>query len=371
MDKCLFKASALTLAVAAGSAQAALDDVRVHAFATLGVASMHGEADDTRYGLNSEYKADETLESVSRGAVQLAYDFNDKLSGTLQLLADRGREANGVELNIDWAYLAYQASDELALRAGQLRAPLFMLSETIDVGYSYVWVRPPQTYYQMVPFSSYYAVDALWNLELGQGSLLVQPFAGRAEEQEINAFGLDEVDLDAEDAYGVNLVYSFDYGSVRAGAFLADASLAQQNGPARLSNSDVAFYSAGYNLEYGNWLSIAEISTKDSVTGDSQGGAGEQIPEDDAWYLMVGHRFGDFTTHVTYAEASSSTDKGVQVGDQESVIVGLRYDWQPGVAVKFEYETIETTDGTNGAFTAAERGNRDAEIFTLAIDYVM
>ncbi len=371
MEKLVSKASVLCLAMAAASAQAALEDVRVHAFATLGVASMHGEDDSTRYGLNSEYKADETIESVSRGAVQLAYDFSDKLSGTLQVLADRGRESNGVELNVDWAYLAYQADDALALRAGQLRAPLFMLSETIDVGYSYVWVRPPQTYYQMVPFSSYYAVDALWNIELAAGSLLVQPFAGRAEEQEISVLGLEDVDLDAEDAYGVNLVYSFDYGSVRAGAFLADVTLAQQDGIASLDNSDVAFYSAGYSVEYGDWLSIAEISTKDTVAGEAQGLADEQIPEDDAWYLMVGHRCGDLTTHVTYAEASSSSDKGRQTGDQQSVIVGLRYDWRPGLAVKFEYETIETSSGTNGAFTAADLGNRDAEIFTLAIDYVM
>jgi opacity protein-like surface antigen len=386
MKKLTLKTTALSVAVGlvSAAAQADLDDVRINAFGTLGVASMHGEDDSTRFGLNSEYKADETIESVSRGAVQLGYNFSDNLSGTLQLIADRGREANGIEVNVDWAFLAYQVTDELAVRGGQLRLPIFMLSETIDVGYSYPWVRPPQTYYQMVPFSSYYGADALWTINLGDGDLLIQPFAGKAEEQEINFAGFENTDVDAEDGYGLNLVYNFEYGAVRAGFYSTTGTLVDTDSVNRLDESDVVFMSVGYNLEIGDWITIFEASKKDSVAGDVTGQFLSQVPEENAWYLMVGHRFGDFTPHITYAEHSTNTTQmaaGVQAiaGEQESLMLGLRWDVSPGVAVKFEYEDVETTGTFNGRFTGSaiappfnpDFGNRDAEIFTIAIDYVM
>ncbi len=383
----------MAVAAASGVAQASLDDVRVNAFATLGVASMHGEADSTRYGISSEYKADETIESVSRAAVQIGYDFTDKLSGTLQLIADRGREANGIEANVDWAFLTYQATDELGLRAGKLRVPLFIFSETIDVGYSYPWVRPPQTFYQVMPFSSFYAVDALWNVSLGNGDLLVQPFVGRAEEQDINFFGHENADIDGEELVGVNLSYSLDYGLIRAGVFnAADGSATLNDGPlvdftggqtAAVQDSEVTFMSAGYHLEFGNWLTVGEIGKQDTKAGKAKGALAaqgiDQILEEELMYLMVGHRFGDWLPHITYAKNSTTDSYVTGSGDQESIILGLRYDWKPGIALKFEYEDIETNNDYNGRFFGGEdisplrgnSGNRDAEIFTIAIDYVL
>ncbi len=389
MNKVTLRGSVLGLAVAmaSGVTQAGWDDVRVNAFATLGVASMHGEADSTRYGLNSEYKDGESVEAVSRGAVQLGYDFTDKLSGTLQLLADRGGDSSGVDLNVDWAFLTYQATDALALRGGKLRIPVFMFSETIDVGYSYPWVRPPQTFYQLMPFTSHYAVDALWNVSLGGNELLVQPLISRVETNDIHFTGHPEADIDGEDMVGLNLVYNIDYGALRVGYFHANDGRATYNkGPlvppgefASLRNGDYAFLSAGYNLEIGNWVTAAEYGKADTTEGDVVGsvlnGVGlRQVVEEEGVYLMVGHRFGDLLPHITYAKTSTTDTYTIGAGDQESLIVGLRYDWKPGIALKAEYENIQTDDSFDGRFYGlqpSELGNRNADIFTIAIDYVL
>lgn len=47
------------------------------------------------------------------------------------------------EPKFELLFLAYQADDNLRLRAGLIRTPFFLYSDAIEVGYAYPWVRPP------------------------------------------------------------------------------------------------------------------------------------------------------------------------------------------------------------------------------------
>ncbi len=45
--------------------------------------------------------------------------------------------------NLEWAYLSFAAAQGLTLRAGRLRLPIYMYSETLDVGFTHPWLRLP------------------------------------------------------------------------------------------------------------------------------------------------------------------------------------------------------------------------------------
>ena len=84
-------------------------------------------------------------------ALQTDVDFSEQFSFTTQLLAHAShRRDSGVE----WAYLTYRPTRNWQFKAGKLRTPFFMYSDTLDVGLAYPWIVPPQQVYLPYVFPS-------------------------------------------------------------------------------------------------------------------------------------------------------------------------------------------------------------------------
>ena len=261
----------------AGSAQA---EFSLNGFATLGVAEVKG--DDRRFGQFGEYTDDLRTDAVTRGGLQGSYRFNDQFSFTGQLLLDARR--NSYEVEPEWAYLSYQATDALELRTGRLRLPAFLLSESLDVGYSQPWIRPPIEVYSQVPSSRYVGADLLYNMELGGYDTTLQVMFGRTDD---DIFVNDiEVELEGRDVWGVSMTLHYDYGRIRLGHIAGDfevdtniTALVETSpvtspgvfDPVNLRNDlgiiledlDSTFTSLGYTYENGNWVSYGEYAIRD------------------------------------------------------------------------------------------------------------
>jgi hypothetical protein len=78
------------------------------------------------------------------------------------------------ELDASWAFLKYQVDSDTYARAGRLRMPIFLLSEYLDVGVAYPWVRPPMEVYGLVPFSNFSGVDVTRRMDFFDRDLTVQ-----------------------------------------------------------------------------------------------------------------------------------------------------------------------------------------------------
>jgi len=51
-------------------------------------------------------------------------------------------------LIIDWAFASYQVPDTTTvLRFGKIKYPVGLVNEYVEVGYSYPWIRPPESFY--------------------------------------------------------------------------------------------------------------------------------------------------------------------------------------------------------------------------------
>ncbi|MCV6590808.1 MAG: porin [Marinobacterium sp.] len=370
----------VALGLCSGTAQA---EFSMNGFGTLGVAEVHGE--QRRYGLMGEYNDELRTEPVTRAGLQGRYQITDNLSATGQLLVKAPR--NSYELEAEWAYLSYQASDELELRAGRLRLPAFLLSESLDVGYSYPWIRLPTEVYGQVPISRYIGGDMLYSFGLGDYDATLQLMLGQTDDEVY--MGGAETDLESRDMWSASLTVQYDYGRVRIGHLASSidvdtdfTTVAEMppgsfvTGNARrdfglvLEGLDGSFTSLGYTYENNNWIGYGEVAVR-KVDGPD-------FPDTRSAFLTVGYRFDNLMPHLTWGWAEITDDarvNGVSIkdGEQTSWTMGLRYDPQPGLAFKVEYNVIETEgrNGFSGLFeTAGMPRNADAEVLSLAVDFV-
>ncbi len=381
-------AAVLMAGTAASSAWAASDDLRISGFGTLGLSKMGGEADDVRYGAYGQHKDDWTWETVSRAAVQFDYQATDKLDLVLQLIANNQQTANSIDGDVEWAFASYKLTGAAKIRGGKLRLPTYMLSETQDVGMTYPWTRPPLLVYTVIPFTSYYGIDALYTLPLGDGDLLIQPYAGKSEKNDVDFFGA-RGDLDSDDMYGLSLTYQLDDGKLFFGYNAGDGGWDPEGswdgtdtdprGEVTTTDNPYEFWDIGVQYRWHDWQLLAEYSLIDSERNTNVEGVETQIPEHDAWYVTVARSFGKWTPHATVMKRSSWNDGG-QVfdltGEHNGYILGLRYELMPNqVALKFDYEYAESRDGWAGGYSgpsvaADPSKDRESDIVTVAVDFM-
>jgi len=288
--------------------------------------------------------------------------------------------------NLEWAYLSLQANDQLMLRAGRLRSPVYMYSESLDVGYSYPWLRLPDEVYSQVQVTNYEGADAVYTVPLSYGSVTFQGAGGQAKNRDYYAYD-EQFDIDYGNLFGASVsLATNDFGMLRIGYVEADittdisGTVDVGGGTMRtlslldLDKEKGKFTSIGYQYDNGTWVSSNEWTSR-MIENDDM----EAI---DSFYLMGGRRFGDFLPHVTYAQLD---DNG---GRQSSWTLGLNYQAAPTVVIKGEYKRVDTKNGYDGVFTrnaqelyeneAFERTgvagtparNYDGDIVSVGVDFV-
>jgi len=343
----MFKVRLLPLAICLATAPAfALEqgEYRFNTFGTVGFTHLGGEDDGRSYGITGQTTDSWRGDQLSKFGAQVNYGLTDSIGATLQLTAKPAQDE--WKANVEWAYFSWQANDNLMLRAGRLRTPVYMYSESIDVGFSYPWLRLPDEVYSQVQLSNYEGLDAVYNLPLSFGSLAFQVAGGQAKNRDIFAFD-DMHDIDYEKLFGANISLSTnDYGTLRVGYVEADISTEVQDtvflgAPRVVTFQDLdeqkgKFTSIGYQYDNGTWLTSNEWTSR-VIEADDAGSV-------DAFYLMGGRRFGEFLTHVTYAQLDDDA------GRQNSWTLGLNYNLLPNVVLKSEYKRVDTSGGYDGVF---------------------
>lgn len=364
--------SGLALVCLAAAPAIALEqgDYRLNGFGTLGMTYLGGEADGRSYGINGQTTDSWRFDELSKLGGQLRYGVTDDLSLTAQVIAKAQHDS--WEVNLEWLYLSYQATDQLVLRAGRLRNPVYMYSETLDVGFTYPWIRLPDEVYHQVQISSYEGADIIYTLPFSFGSFSVQANVGQALNRDYFFYDTTE-DMDYRNIAGGSLVLETnDYGTFRLSYTEADLTL---DGVLRAAVKDNKgkFTSAGYQYDNGSWIAASE-ATRLVVEGP--------IATKNAFYVMSGRRFGDFLPHVTYAQLDEQGGGGRQV----SWTYGLNYSLLPNVTLKGEYKRIDTSNEGHGVFvkTGEEyftdlamkdmfgipRPTYDGDVFSIGIDFV-
>lgn len=348
-------------------------------FGTLGITHLGGE-DDLDYGMQGQTNDGWRGDQLSKLAVQLQYGLTDTLSVTGQL-ATRAQQ-DSWKVGPGNLYLAWQANDNLTLRGGRIGTPIYMYSETLNVGFSYPWLRLPEEVYSLVQLSNHDGADLLYNRATALGALSFQVAGGNAIGRE--QYALDDMhDIDYRDVFATSLALSTDsFGTFRIGYAEADLKITVDDvvdthlfgvrnvALVELDGQKGKFSSIGHQYDNGTWVSAAEAVKLQIENNDEA--------ETNAFYLMGGRRFGDYLAHVTYGQLDEPA------GRQVSMTYGLNYSLMPTVTLKGEYKRVDTSQGPDavGVFQGNAQqafdngllgtsyGTPDGDIISVGVDFI-
>ena len=385
---------ALLLAVTSGRADepaANRPRVRLSSFGTLGLAhSSQADVHATRgWGQADTFEGAWSWRLDSLLGVQMNATLTDKIDAAVQVVA-KDRHQRTLEQSLEWAFLAWQPFDGLVLRGGRLGIDIYMLSDYRNVGFAYLWQRPPLEFYgPLFPFHVD-GVDLTYQMPVGSGTLLTRLFAGTTEQRiELQTdLGIDTLELNP--FWGGSLSYESEHWRLKAGF----AQIRFANNPASLASSGLlaglenplvnhvwpqaagsaeevkmqgkggGFYSLGAAFEDTTWLISGELGYLDSDW--------KPVRDSLSAYLSIGRRWGDVTPYLLlssirpvdadpaiFAPSPTALNDPTLAAlygatrtlyrelwsEQHTLSLGLRWDMTHNLALKFQWDRSDIESG--------------------------
>lgn len=284
------------------------------------------------YPLVGVYEKDWSFKPDTRFGLQFRANLTDGLSATAQVVA---RGADDFDARFEWAYLSYDLNDHWTLQAGKKRLPLYYYSDFFDVGYAYLWIRPPADNYTWQIFN-YTGVNAMFNYFVGdwdisgniytgreddsQNKLLSEYFPPRQPTREIwknivgGVLNLNRDWLDIRLTYMtyINERYRTIDGVVERVTW--GDSLTRRG----------KFAGVSVNMDFGSWIFLSELNRLDLDGGKF-----------DTYMVSAGYRINQFTPYISFADFDSANEK------HNTTSLGLRWDFHSNAAFKFQYDDVK------------------------------
>lgn len=329
---------------------------------------------DSILGLQVNWQIKPELEAVVQGVSRYRYDrsFTPELS---------------------LAFLKYDPTPSLSVRAGRLGTEFFMMADSRLVGYSFLTVRPPGDYFWYLPFYSINGADAALSLPVGDHVLRGKLFYGHA----YGKIPLAERQwkIDQSPMMGGYLEYQFAAWLVRLGyaniRFRNDLPISEEfSGHAAFAPYPVViresldylktaqtrshYYSFGLTFDQGPWqlqFMLNHIDQGSYAFQNSSGG-----------YALAGYRLGAVTPYLGYSWVYSqprgrtmnpavASVMAYSGSDQKTGIVGARWDVERNIALKVQWDAIRGEPASIFPYrreTAAWDGKMD--VFSVTLDFV-
>lgn len=367
----LSAAIAVATIFSAGAHASALDNVSVHGFGTIGATYMGGE--ERTFGPKDGIDEGVSFKEDTKIGAQIRYMATDNLSFAAQAKVEAINEE--FKPKVSWAYGSYRFNDSLTVRVGRLATPVYLKSDSLDIGYTYSWARPPVEVYGQVPIQSFEGIDVLYSTDVAGQAIGFQAYAGTVLEQDFSFLG-NKSTVEADKSYGLSATLPFSHGFVRAVHAVSDGVNIDAGGPIQLEDLKGTFTAIGGEFNYGNASLIGEYALRDGPSAD--GLIPKGVSQLNGFYVTSAYQLTPtIKPHITY----SRVDDKNSGGNQTSVTAGVRYDVYPGVAVKAEYSAVEA-DGYPGLYDASGLQGfgmnmaapamleADSDIFSLSVDFV-
>jgi len=382
-----------------------MDDgnLSISGFGTLGVAKSNtDEAQFARYNQAEGVSDKARIGLDSNLGLQASYKINDWLSGTAQILT-RKNTSPTFTTDLTWAFLKLKVNDETSVRIGRVVLPTFLISDYQNVGYANTMMRPPIEMYGQAPIENVDGADINYQHAFGdinfttqafvgvsRGKLFVPtgpgsvatyraPAAGVSFTGEYGPFlvrvGHAEAKLKTNDLTPINtLVNTLDaYGFTQLGS---DLSLVQ--------GKRIAFTSLGMTMDWNNIVLQSEYAQRRAKEP-------AYVPDTNAWYTMVGYRFGKILPYYAHAaEKAAGTSVNIPSAlpranplgavvyallpapEQSSDQIGVRWDFAKSLALKVQIDRVKpkTKSGALIFVQPAAGITNDVTVVGVALDFV-
>jgi hypothetical protein len=305
----------------------------------------------------------------SKYAISASTVLNENWESIVNLVFRQTKLGN--DNPVDLALLAYKDPNDVSVfRVGRQRVPTWLISDHLNVGILYPWVRPPEEVYLLNPIHSLNTASYSHNLHVGNGELQTEIYLGGGE-SEILIDGNKEARTtrDIKLLGGVvafendDLLLRASYNKVNAGfkvlarqvVTLAPGVEPELDFPVDFDLGDLEFWSVGLKKELGNFWLWAEYASEmaEHVLNVRRSG-----------YVMLGYDCTEkFKVHLTRSqlfenEFDASGVFGGAIGKQYSMNVGMNYFFTDNVVFKLETTTTYFTD--NGYAMSTNLNNTGA-----------
>jgi len=388
---------------------------RVSGFGTLGLTKGGNDYLGFRSGLDQEGVFDGDWSFLAESSLGLQVDFNsaEECGGTIQLLA-KDTVADDLEESVSWAFLRYRFHPDWTLRVGRIGIDQYMLSDYRNVGFAYLWSRPPVEFYTPLSFRSLDGMSLDWSTPLGSGMLTTKLQAGNSSNT-FSTFG-NQVELNLKPVIVFNLHWEADRWQARVsvsrltlepedGYFPGSVPIAENlQSPFlapfwpqaasyadgfRVEDPDLYYYSTGFAYDSAPWRVQFEASYGESDT--------DFYPALMSGYLSVGYQIGPVTPFVMYSIAYTPEDRfemvppaaignpaidvplallsqGLQDGrdlariDQHTLSLGARWDIRYDIALKAQWDHSWVSAYSGGLWDQKAVPSEDEELNTLSIN---
>lgn len=346
-----------------GANAASIDDINISGFGSFAVGKSNNNVGYSGYDDDNFDVFQDTLMGV-----QLDVQINDRAKFVGQIVAN-GRY--DYDVSVEMAYFSYDF-DAFTVRAGKLRAPLFMYSDYLDVGYAYPMLRPSVELYNNgnVQLPNYTGVELLIPIEFDDSSLLIQPIVGTSEIANRDTTLFDGV-VTLNNFVGTTIHWYVDdytfrgsYAQATTEVEIDDSSVAPSF--AFLDNRKGQFASLGTQYDNGDFIGVVEaISTKLK-------GPGSDV---ESVFGLFGYRFGEVMPYViaNWIKTSDDEDREGFGGAFDGLnykttaySLGARWDFASSLAFKADI-TYADFHGTPGDFSATED---DTIVYSAAVDFI-
>lgn len=311
------------------------------------------------------------------------------------------RNAEGVwRPELARAFARYEPNQGVMVRAGRIGLGVYLLADALDVGYSYVMIRPPVEVYGMLASDEFDGADATFSRHLGEGVGRIRVLGGRLPFEIALADGTT-ITMDSDKVFGITADYLHGDWQTRAALLeihvpgggdpvapaLAATGIPQAVALAgALSRSPQNSYGAEIGATYdGDPLQAALVLVhlnSDYLTG----------PKFNSALALFGYHIAQLTPFAAFAVTDSfatfqSTglpplpifeplitaareDQTVLKTTQRDFSVGVRYDFAPHVDLKAQIDRVWLhQSGLIFDYNVPPPGHTSLTVFGVALDF--
>lgn len=341
------------------------------------IVAESNQIDKTADGINDlpNYTA---LSSIGMIASK---QMNDQWDAAVQFVA-RGAEQDEYAAQVEWGMVTYRPFSELAVRVGKQKYPFWLISDQIDVGMLYPWIRPPVEVYDIMPITSFIGASIEYDFKnVFGGNLNFEVFGGGTREDlESNTFPVT-----IENASGHGFVSTYKNGisvvrAIYAQAYIREAFYQAQSAqtiapgvsptlsfPLRIPFGHIEVWSVGTGIDWKNLLFWYEFASRHTESEYYRLRQGE--------YATLGYYLWDrkILPHMTFARTVANKSSGMlgtavaDTGTQSSARFGLNYYIAQDVVLKGE---VERTWVHGGKDTFSGRPPGYVTLYTAAVSAV-
>ena len=384
------------------------DRVTLSAFGTLG--AVRTNTDLGRYATSVLQPSgaarawDFTIDSLIAGQADIKATRD--LSFTVQVVANKTAD-DDFEPHAEWAFARYAVTPQLQVRGGILAVPIFMLSDSRLIGFSYPWVRVPTAVNSQVPVTNFTGVDVVYRPSVGNTIFTLQPYYGEAHPQVPSSTTAGtSTKSDLKPMAGINVAVEngpwtaragylytrFSYHTDTVNALFAGARSIDRLVPGAAALADeleandkkITFAGVGAAYDGRDIFAQAEYGRRKAELF---------LADTSAWYATLGYRFGSVMPHVTFSQVrtdSPTTQRVIpavgalaplaaginsllagQNPAQKAVALGVRWQFARNADFKAQWDRVKIPAGAQGNFQQVQPGfPGTVNVYSAAVDFV-